>query len=943
MLARISGGSDGIKEYLEEGQKQGRVYTRDELDERVILDGDLNLTNNIIKNMDTNGERYFHITLAFKEDEVSREMLEAVTQDFKAFAFSAFNDDEYSFYAEAHLPKIKSYTNAKTGEFVERKPHIHIVIPETNLLSGNQLRPFGKIDQQVKHLEAIQETINNKYGLASPKDNRRTSFNLESEMVSRYVGDEFKGREVFTGHHKDLKAKILADILEKDITTPKDFAALLAGYGEVKTRNAGKHNEYLNIKPDPNGKGVNLKDYVFSKDFLSLPAEQKRQELAKSLHAEYQAAGPARATPEKYEAVLKDWHDRRAKEIKYLNSGNQKEYKAYHSATPDKKAALLAEKERQFYEKHNPEKISGYTRTDYIRDNIRAVTNHIETAGRHGAAVKRTDGDYDQARRNVDDRRNRGISGTALETGNRQTDLGADRSAKTSRKTSVTGQLRDDKKATNEQQRGNQEFAEIKRTLDAKRLLDRLSHSHGVNPEKYEISKGQDGGDRIKAGTRNLNVSDFLTKELNLDYRTAGQILRETYREQTGREPGANPKQQARAELWKEYQSERKAKAQERKTEAQAKRDAVTARRQAIKQDADRKLTAIRTNRGLSPAERKAQTSIIKMEKIQAETALREQARADREQQAATRADEYKNGYKNWLAEKAQDGNETALAELRRQQERQTKAPEPDERAINAGERQPTGDREPIHRQPDIGYRVSRNGDVTYSRAGREILTDQGKALKVHATDSNTIETGLRLAQAKFGRVLDVQGDAAFKRQTALVAAEKGLNVEFTDKAMNALMKSHKAHLAETKAKDAELRALARAEIQKAKTAKAEKPQIEPKEKGREKPATEQAPQKPTPTMESQRQEAIKEAAKLTGRELIERQPGANTQHTGEVLHVTDTHAVQAISRNEVIAHELDKLAERPEPGEKIRVEYKAGQEKAKVAVIERKGPEMER
>jgi hypothetical protein len=713
--------------------------------------------------------------------------------------------------------------------------------------------------------------------------------------------------------------------LEKDIGSQKDFAALLAGYGEVKIRNAGKSNEYLNIKPDPSEKGVNLKEFVFSKDFLSLPADQKRQELAKVAHAQYETAGPARATPAKYEAVLKDWQERRCKEIKYLNSSKQKEYKAYQSATPDKKAALLAEKERQFYEKHNPEKFNGYTRTDYIRDNIRAASHHIEAAGRHANATKRTDGDFDQARRNVTDRRNRGIGGAAIERADRQAAIDSDRGAKTSRKTSVTGQLRDDKKATNEQQRGNQEFSEIKRTLDAKRLLDRLSHSHGVNPNKYEISKGQDGGDRIKAGTRNLNVSDFLTKELNLDYRTAGQILRETYREQTGREPGANPKQQARANLWKEYQGEREAKTQERRTDRKEQRGTMQARRQGIKQDTDCKLAAIRTNRDLSPAERKAQTSLIKMEKLQTETALREQARADRERQAAARADEYKNGYKNWLAEKAQDGNETALAELRRQQERQAKAPEPDERAIHAGERQPTGDREPIHRQEDIGYRVSRNGDVTYSRAGREILTDQGKALKVHAIDSNTIETGLRLAQAKFGRVLDVQGDAEFKKQTALVAAEKGLNVQFTDKRMNAMMNERKAHLAETKARDAELRALARAEMQKAKT-RAEKPHVEHKEKTPERPPTEPAPQQPAPTMENRRQEAIREAAQLTGRELIERQPGENTQHTGVVLHITETHVVQSISRSEVIAHELSQFPERPDLGAKPTIEYRNGQ-----------------
>ena len=48
MLIRISGGESGIKDYLEDGQKQGRDYSREELDERVILDGDLTLTDVII-------------------------------------------------------------------------------------------------------------------------------------------------------------------------------------------------------------------------------------------------------------------------------------------------------------------------------------------------------------------------------------------------------------------------------------------------------------------------------------------------------------------------------------------------------------------------------------------------------------------------------------------------------------------------------------------------------------------------------------------------------------------------------------------------------------------------------------------------------------------------------------------------------------------------------
>jgi hypothetical protein len=67
MLIRISGGESGIKDYLENGQKQGLDYSRDELDERIILDGDLNLTDAIINKMDNNSDKYLHITLVVSQ------------------------------------------------------------------------------------------------------------------------------------------------------------------------------------------------------------------------------------------------------------------------------------------------------------------------------------------------------------------------------------------------------------------------------------------------------------------------------------------------------------------------------------------------------------------------------------------------------------------------------------------------------------------------------------------------------------------------------------------------------------------------------------------------------------------------------------------------------------------------------------------------------------
>jgi hypothetical protein len=837
MLIRISGGESGIKDYLEDGQKQGRDYSREELDERVILDGDLKLTDAIINKMAHGGDKYLHITLAFKEDEISRENLQAITQDFKAFAFTAFQDNEYSFYAEAHLPRIKSYTHAKTGERVERKPHIHIVIPKYNLLSGESLNPFGLVERQVKYLEAIQETLNNRHGLASPKDNRRALFTDDSEMLSRYKGDAFKGG------NKTFKSALLTEILERQIDNYDDFKALLAEQGEVKIRNEGKDNEYLWIKPNAggDGKGINLRDAAFSREFIELPHLQKIQQL--TTDSRYEIASPPRDNPTPYDQALQEWHKQRAKEIKYVYLGKRSQYDAYKQATVEEKAQLLIDRENRFYKNHLPKPIDEDLLTD-------TNTDHLETTD-----IKPT---------------------TQLDRGP---------------KTSVTGQLLHDHKADSERVASNQEFAVIKQALEANRLLARLSHSHGVNPDKYPISKGQDGGDRIQAGSRKLNVSDFLTKELNLDYRTAGQILREVYQEQTGRTLETTPRQQARADLWKTYQAERQADAAIRKTERQAqaqqRKENQTKRRQAIKAANQSKLDEIRANRSLSPAERKAATSIAKMERIQAETALREQAQSERERLAAIQSDEYRNGYRNWLTSQAQNGNETALAELRRMQAKGKAGT--GEQEIHSGtdakpQNQPIPDSEPLLKAYQLSYQVHRDGAVTYRRGDTELVRDEGWFVKVLQTQDETIETGLRLAQAKFGKKLTVRGSDAFKASVARVAAEKGLWVEFTDQHLNQLMTARKAELQQGKAK----------------TQTVEQPQPAPA----------------TPTIKSP--SVLSSVAPNTDLGL----------YTGQVVGIDKRYVYQAHGKD-IIRHDRNLFSAVPAQGEKIRISYSRGKMKA--------------
>jgi hypothetical protein len=397
MLIRPQGRHDGVKEYLEDGRKLGRELERDEMDERVILIGDLELTNSIIQsiNVASDVDRYLSVTLSFKEDEVSRDTLLAITEEFRAFVSAAYRPDEINFYAEAHLPKIKSYLDDASGKLVERKPHIHVVIPKTNLISGGHLEPLGFVRSNIDFIDAFQEHINAKYGLASPKDNRRIEFSDASEMISRYKGDLFKGSS------RDLKETLLDSMLTREIEQYDDFMALLAEHGRTRLRNRGRENEYPNVKAADAVKGVNLKDHVFSRAFVELPTADKLVQLSADIQPKYESSGTSRETAPEILATLQRWHTTRALEVKYLNNGNTKSFPAYQTATIDDRVAMLEQRRDAFYSKHlEDHHESGSARpssgrSDSTPSNVSGGSARGEPRGvnEHGAGDRRLHGD----------------------------------------------------------------------------------------------------------------------------------------------------------------------------------------------------------------------------------------------------------------------------------------------------------------------------------------------------------------------------------------------------------------------------------------------------------------------------------------------------------------------------------------------------------------------
>ncbi|MFM0205659.1 relaxase/mobilization nuclease domain-containing protein [Paraburkholderia fungorum] len=1007
MLIRVCGYHDGIKAYLEKGQKQGREMERDEMDERVILAGDLDLTNDIIQSIDTDAERYLNVTLSFKEDEVDRELLGEIVREFEAFAFAAYRPDEYNFYAEAHVPRIKSYADRKTGEPVERKVHVHVVIPEMNLVTGRRLDPFGKVDHNERYLEAFQEHINAKYGLASPKDNRRVQFTDASEMISRYKGD------VFEGANRGLKASILAAVMTRDVKRYDDFRALLTEYGETRTRNAGRESEYENVKPIGAPKGVNLKEFVFSREFIELDATAKREALESNVHVQYVEPGVPRDTPLVYLDALGAWHDTRAREIKYLNSGSSF-YKTYQAASPAEQRRILEHREQRFYdatgglnERTRERTQQRHDRFGHWRDwrrmgaagaggrarehgagreperagQLQQWWNELERAHREITGRWRAGADHDldarfdrsgtpsQSAHRVHGMSGRGVDGDAarrqvllppdalLELGNQQAERidalrwsgdreragrgqletsvprprwreGADRDfepggsydetdgrwqwpgepdavarsggepewkvrvdrmfvawdqadeagrtrlARTgaekfmraggqfdsrepfglsdasggsripagfgpreeirnladvqsfdaieslpfeirptdaqfptdgasvdfnARARASTGRAADtvrDQFARDlsearraRRAREREEFTEIRATLDAGRLLAALAHSHGLIVEKYLIGKGADGGDRIQTGSRNLNVSDFLTKEMNLSWEEAAQLLRETYRAQTGRDPEHAPRRTPERHLWGEFQQWRSAYRNELRRAWDAQADHESERRKAVKSEfySSRSALIERPRMDLSGAQRREQLSAARVARLEAEAALRVQIAKERDALNGAASRPLTEQYRDFLQERAQKGDERALRELRRMQQIRLRTKRADdERAVifstpsRAVERPEAHDRnEIIYASPSITYEVRASGEVDYRKDGVAFLVDEGRTLRLWDSEREAVEIALRFAQQKFGSTLSLSGPEAFQAAAARVAAETRMRIVF--------------------------------------------------------------------------------------------------------------------------------------------------------------------
>lgn len=519
MLIRVSGGNGGVAEYLRMGRKAGRKATRNELDRRVVLQGNLSATDRLIRSMKFKGERFLHFTLGFKEDAMLPELLRKISERFRSFLMAAFDDDEYCYYAEAHLPRIKSYINQVDGEYVQRKPHIHVVVPCVNLISGQRLDPLGRVRHTERYYDAFQEAINCEFGLVSPKQSHSVSLAGGSVTISRLTGDVFVGST-----SRQLKSRVLQLVMDEGVTEWSAFLNLVARIGPTRVRNASKPTPYAHVIPVGAAHGVNLREYVFSPEFIALPLAAKQMRLGAKPDGGYVEKAKGRPLLPEYESTLRAWQRRRAHEVRWLNSGHKKLWQEYQEAADPRKMAILAERKERWVRLHRK---SGPVA--HLQSGVESQPERVATAsvmpvfaslvgGRMLAAVGTSAPDA------VD---------PTLQPTARAAPWGDSR----------IGQLAYDhaQRLMEEHESQQPTIEHAKRHLDGERLLATLVQSHGALSHKYRAFLDDKGIPRIQCGNRRLNIADFLTKEMHLAWEQARDLMLTAYEAQVHHDVADSP------------------------------------------------------------------------------------------------------------------------------------------------------------------------------------------------------------------------------------------------------------------------------------------------------------------------------------------------------------------------------------------------------------------
>lgn len=824
MIVEIGNGKDGLKEYLETGKKKGRELHRNELDQRVPLFGDLDAFELATLAHGGGGTRYNHITLSFTESYVSDEMLQTAVNEFREYALSAWPESErhrIAFYAEAHRPRLLRYMNAAEGNDVVRLTHIHIGLGRHDLANGKAVDAFGYLGntENLKYIDAWQESFNAKYGFSSPKDNPKITPENAIDVLARYTGHKPDTLGNFNERKNALELDLQKAILAGNVTTWEDFAKLLSRYGEVSKVNEGKFGECYRIKPTASGRAMRLKGVFFQRDFIERPTVVKTALIEQKARAAYLEQMQPRKEPAYVARILAEWTTVKARENRYLHTDSKFYKEVYLPSDADGRFKILNQIESN---NHGiPSSFSATNRkTSLARSRLPGLrVRDLDGIQRRSEMLLRSDAGMDVsaqsiARSNGSELRqadgiDRGSSGS-VSNGERAEGVGAGlvKSGRTGRGTdqganngldhvaqpsSIIGRMHADLLDRYEQAADKERYAEIRRNLDGMFLLKSLSHSHGVNVDLYQVTSAKDGSVRIQCGSRALSPSDFLKVELGLPWKEAAPILRRAYEQQIGKAVISPRGKVAASPLWQQFKDGRTAaQIVLRERLGALTLNGKTRYAALARSSADEKK---RDLAGLTGVSRKAALSLAVLRSATLKDELTATLSIERQSLRETIFPAQTVGWRLFLQQQARAGNEEALAALRKIDDTaRTTGPSitgtiqlDDEDELQRKRRllAQGADRSVLNM---LAHAVERNGDITYRHNGEAVLRDEGLNIAVLDPNSDAaIEAGLLIGQQKFGAQLSLTGSAEFQQRVVAVAVAQGIAIRFVDPQLEAI------------------------------------------------------------------------------------------------------------------------------------------------------------
>ncbi len=220
--------------------------------------------------------------------------------------------------------------------------------------------------------------------------------------------------------------------------------------------------------------------------------------------------------------------------------------------------------------------------------------------------------------------------------------------------------------------------------------------------------------------------------------------------------------------LYQKYQKERSERETRKTLDLRSLREERSTRLSGISEDFERRRERVRLDTLLGKRRKRSVYSKLREERLEAVNGVVADIGGKRR---SIYAENKGITWQDYLIREAVDGNSVALQVLRSNSRKA-------ERDI------PRDSFDGPRRKPDFLYwnlspRVYKNGDVFYQVDGG-VIRDEGEKISVENMSDEGLKMALEISTARFGSLLNVDGSREFKARVVQVAAEAGLEVEFS-------------------------------------------------------------------------------------------------------------------------------------------------------------------